>query len=153
MPNDQKLTPEQEEDSLRRSARIYRHVGWLLMGGAFASALAGAINGIYQPNVSPNVRLYSTLGIIALVGAGAVMMGVGYAERINRPQRAHLTMIKRNQEVVLADLRALMSGQKDLADQGQLNAAALNRIEVIVKKVPEYAEGVRHGFELRAKPE
>ncbi len=131
MPDNKKApldTPEREETELRRRSRFLRHLGWIGMALAFGSALTGAITGIYAPAISPNVRLFATLAILALVGAGAVLLGVGYAERLQRPQRASLLAHARHDQARDARLERIEQA-----------------IDLIAGYMPEFKEKVKWG--------
>ncbi|HEY6117702.1 MAG TPA: hypothetical protein VI172_17240 [Candidatus Dormibacteraeota bacterium] len=143
-PAEAHLKPGDTEDDTRTRGRRSLVIGCTLAGTGLIGSLIAAVIGGYSPSISPNVRLFVTLAVIAMSCAGTGFIVDGLTERRDRVARA----TAREQIRMIADNTARID-----VIMGLVGAipARLDAMEKTLKDVPDYGKGVIDGVQMRAE--
>lgn len=149
-PAERNLPADDRETRMRRFGRRALFAGITIHVVTILGALTISISTEGPTLTNPVAQMFGTFVIVVLMAAGAVLVALGGAERLQRPQRAMLrhtlTEARRANErldVFVGTVAALPGRVEALTREVRTMQDALAR-------VPDYGRGVIDGVQVRA---
>ncbi|MFI5938016.1 hypothetical protein [Actinoplanes sp. NPDC051494] len=141
--------PAQPRRTLETSDTVNRRWGAAFIAAGLALILGTTIvTGALPEVMTVNVGPAGLTVMSACMTTGSSLVVVGGLEFFSRYIRAYLRRLEANQRKILDGQAKIQARLDDHADQAGLTAAAVNRMERIVEKVPTYGETIVKGIEL-----